>query len=308
MTSNTLQAQETRQGTTLHEAVENFLLSRRVAGVATTTLDGYVYWLQEFAEFVGSDTAPTVLDVTRFLAHLQEKKLAPASRKKALQVLKAFCRWAVRNGLLAQDPTKDVTVKAPLELPTVPTDEELRAVIDACGANFVGRRNRALILVLADAGLRASEALHLLVESWNPQDRSLLVRHGKGAKDRTVFVGPTTARAIKEYLAVHPALSRENFLFVDEKGRPLKRRHLIAILHRLSKRAGLPRERRLHPHSLRHYAATSWLRNGMGLEEVRRLLGHSTLAMTLRYSNLVGADLQAAHKRASALERIFLKG
>jgi site-specific recombinase XerD len=305
MTNNALQ--EAQRGTVLHEAIENFLLSRRVAGVAQTTLEGYRYWLGEFENFVG-DSAPTPLTVTKWFAKLQEKGLAPASRKKALQVLRAFARWAVRNALLGEDITKDVGVRVPSELPVVPTDEELRAILDACGMGFVGRRNRALILVLADAGLRASEALHLIVENWDPQNRSLLVRHGKGAKDRTVFVGPTTARAIKEYLAVHPALSRENFLFVDENGRPLKRRHLIAILHRLSKRAGLPRERRIHPHSLRHYAATSWLRNGMGLEEVRRLLGHSTLAMTLRYSNLVGADLQAAHKRASALERIFLRG
>jgi site-specific recombinase XerD len=57
---------------------------------------------------------------------------------------------------------------------------------------------------------------------------------------------------------------------------------------------------------LRHFAATSWLRHGMGLDEVRRLLGHESLTTTLRYSSLVGADLQAAHRRAGAIERLRL--
>jgi site-specific recombinase XerD len=78
----------------------------------------------------------------------------------------------------------------------------------------------------------------------------------------------------------------------------------VQILHRLSNKAGLPAHRRLHPHALRHFAATSWLRGGAGLDEVRRLLGHESLSTTLRYSSLVGADLQRAHKRAGAIERL----
>ena len=69
-------------------------------------------------------------------------------------------------------------------------------------------------------------------------------------------------------------------------------------------RAGSAPWRGLHPHALRHFAATSWLRNGVGLDQVRRLLGHASLNTTLRYSNLVAADLQQAHKEASAIERI----
>ncbi len=86
----------------------------------------------------------------------------------------------------------------------------------------------------------------------------------------------------------------------------MKTRHLIQILHRLSVKAGLPTHRRLHPHALRHFAATSWLRGGTGLDEVRRLLGHESLTTTLRYSSLVGADLQRAHRKASAIERLHL--
>ena len=140
--------------------------------------------------------------------------------------------------------------------------------------------------------------MNLLIEQWNPSQRSLFVRGGKGRKDRVVFISPTTVRAIREYLGGRQLTASEDYLFVDSRNRPLKQRHLVQILHRLSQRAGLPPNRRLHPHSLRHFAATSWLRNGVGLDEVRRLLGHESLNTTLRYSSLVSADLQQAHKRA----------
>lgn len=120
------------------------------------------------------------------------------------------------------------------------------------------------------------------------------------------FIGPTTTRALKAWLARHPAPSPEAFLFVDRRGRPLKPRHLVQILHRLSAKAGLPVHRRLHHHALRHFAATGWLRSGAGLDEVRRLLGHESLTTTLRYSSLVGADLQRAHRKAGAIERLRL--
>ena len=120
------------------------------------------------------------------------------------------------------------------------------------------------------------------------------------------FIGPTTTRALKTWLARRPAPSPEAFVFVDRRGRPLKPRHLVQILHRLSAEAGLPVHRRLHPHALRHFAATSWLRSGAGLDEVRRLLGHESLTTTLRYSSLVGADLQRAHRKAGAIERLRL--
>ncbi len=135
----------------------------------------------------------------------------------------------------------------------------------------------------------------------------MFVRAGKGPKDRVAFVGPTTTPVLKAWLARHPAPSPESFLFCDRQGQPLKYRHLVQILHRLSRKASLPNLRRLHPHALRRFAATSWLRSGAGLDEVRRLLGHESLNTTLRYSSLVGADLQGAHKRAGAIERLRLE-
>lgn len=147
----------------------------------------------------------------------------------------------------------------------------------------------------------------MLIEHVDMAGRTVMVRQGKGGKDRVVPINPITVRALRAWVAVHPLPRPESFLFISRDGRPLTERHLVQICHRLSKRAGLPIHRRIHPHGLRHLAATSWLRAGMPLEEVRRLLGHSALGTVLRYSSLVSADVQAAHRRAAAIERMRLE-
>jgi site-specific recombinase XerD len=285
----------------LHQAVEAFLLTKQVAGCTSATIATYRWWLQRFTTAV-SDVTP--ITVRQFFTGLQHR--SASHQHQAFRTLRTFFRWCNETGALTYYPLRGFTMRTPKTLPTVPTDDELRTVLGAWPVTLEGTRNRALILVLADSALRASEVLHLLVEDWRPADRGLFVRAGKGRKDRVSFIEATTTRALKAWLSVHPAASPESFLFTDRTGRPLKPRHLLQILHRLSTKAGLPPNRRLHPHALRHFAATSWLRGGAGLDEVRRLLGHESLHTTLRYSSLVGADLQRAHHKASAIERLRL--
>ena len=285
----------------LHEAIEAFLLTKRVGGCTAATLTTYRWWLERFAAAV-PDVTPVA--VRSFFAGLQHR--SASHQHQAYRTLKTFLRWCVETRTVSDDPLRGLSMRTPKTLPSVPTADELRAVVVACTGTPEGIRNRALILTLADAGLRASESLRLLVEDWRTADRGLFVRAGKGRKDRVAFIGPTTTRAIKTWLVKHPAPAPESFLFTNRLGQPLKTRHLVQILHRLSAKAGLPSHRRLHPHALRHFAATSWLRAGAGLEEVRRLLGHESLSTTLRYSSLVGADLQRAHRKAGAIERLQL--
>jgi integrase/recombinase XerD len=286
------------------ELTEAFLLSKQVSGCTEATLATYHLWLNRFQDTIGSK--PDVLSVHKFFANLQERGFGPQSLHQGYRRIGAFLRWCSDVGELPGDLMKGLHIRTPKTLPQVPTEEELRKVLQQCSNTLIGKRHRALLLTLADSGLRASEALHLLVENWNPSDRSLFIRCGKGRKDRVTFLSPTTARAIRDYLGMRVQMAPEDFLFVDASSQPLKRRHLIQILHRLSEKAGLPPHRRLHPHSLRHFAATSWLRNGVGLDEVRRLLGHESLNTTLRYSSLVASDLQHAHKKAAAIERMRL--
>lgn len=281
-----------------------FVRAKRAAGCSGRTLQVYEFWLVRLRAQVGDDvSALDAAAVTRLLADLRERNLSASTVHQAYRTLRTFTGWLVGLGALAQDPMAGLRVKMPVTLPPVPTAEELRAVLGCCPDTFEGRRNAAAILVMADSGVRSEELRRLRIEHVNPQTGSVLVR-GKGAKDRVAFVSPPTLEASRDYLAMRPGVSGSDYLFADALGRPLKARHLVQILHRLSHRAGLPANRRLHPHALRHWAATSWIRAGMGLDQVRRLLGHSTLSTTLHYLSLVPEDLQRAHRDAAVIEQL----
>jgi site-specific recombinase XerD len=258
-----------------------------VNGCSPRTIAVYKWWLDRLAAAVPDTSGVDPAALTRFFAGLRERGVSPSTVHQAFRTFRTFTRWLIATGAIRRNPLDGLAIRTPKTLPAVPSDEELNDVLRACPESPAGIRNYAAILVMADAGLRASEALHLLVEDWRPHDRSLFIRSGKGARDRVVFVGATTARALKAWLSVHPQPGPETWLFCQRDGRPLTNRGLVTILHRLSARAGLSLDRRLHPHGLRHLAATAWLRNGVGLDEVRRLLGHSSLNTTLRYSSLV---------------------
>jgi site-specific recombinase XerC len=241
------------------------LLNKKAAGRTGATLHAYRSWIKQFRLQVGDNTeALTVPVVTAFSAQLRERGLSASTLHQAYRSLKTFVRWLQRIAAIVHNPLAGLSMRTPGTLPLVPMDEELCAVFEVCPPTLEEIRNRALILAMADAGLRASEVLGLLVEHWNPAERSLFIRGGKGRKDRVWFVGATTARAIKTYLGMQRFGGPEDWLFADASGRPLTPRHVVQVLHRLSARAARPSNRRLHPHALRHYAGTSWLRNGIG--------------------------------------------
>ena len=290
----------------LRDAIEMFHLSRR-SNCTQATMRLREANLGRFARAVGPDTPladVSTVTIERYLVGLLQN-MRPISMDQHDRDLRAFFRWAEDTGLVVSSPMRGIPrPRIPQPLPDVPTEDELLAVLASCPATFEGVRNRAMTLMMADAASRASELVHARVRDWDPAELSIFIRLGKGRKDRKTFVSPTTAEAIRQHLAMRPSAGEADPLFADAQGRSLTRRHLVQILHRLSARAGLPRNRRLHPHALRHFAATSWLRNGMGLDHVRRLLGHTSIMMTLRYSSLVAADLQRAHREAAAIERL----
>src|SRR6266704_998437 len=119
-----------------------------------------------------------------------------------------------------------------------------------CPPTFLGRRNRALIALLADSGLRISEALRLRIEDVNFSTRTLEVHGGKGGKDGVGFFGAEAAQVMRVWLTTRTDTAPEDYLFVDRRERSLTQSHATHILHRLSVQAGL--SRKIGPHALRH--------------------------------------------------------
>ncbi len=292
-----------KAGAHLSGAIEAFLLSRRVGNCSSRTLEVYTANLHRFQRTTDMPTLEAVspLVIQQYLADLQGR-LKPISVHQHFRCLRTFFAWCVGAGLLQNHPMCGLTMRAPKTLPTVPEDDEVRRLLAICQDTFEGRRNKALVALLADSGLRISEALRLRIEDVNFGTRTIYVRGGKGGKDGVGFFGSETAQCLRVWLARRPDIRPEDFLFCDRQRRGLTRNHGTHILHHLSVRAGLPRK--IGPHALRHYAATAILRQTGDLELVRQVLRHESLAMALRYARLTRPDVSAKFRRASPLDNL----
>jgi site-specific recombinase XerD len=243
--------------------------------------------------------------VIAFLEDLRERKRRPVTVHSYAVIIHTFLRWCVDSELLHADPLQGFTVKTPKQLPRVPTVDEVRCLLRACDTGTLENlRNKAMLLLFIDSGLRLSEALRLRVEDLQFATRTIGVRQGKGGKDRTAFFGPVTAQALRSYVTRRRA-GQEDFLFAYRDGRPMTRRHVLQICYRLSQRAGLGWK--VHPHALRHFCGVSILKQTGNLEVVRQVLGHETLHMALHYSRLASPDVARAYRRASPVDSLTLE-
>jgi integrase/recombinase XerC len=154
-------------------------------------------------------------------------------------------------------------------------------------------------LLLLDTGLRIHEAHALTVEDAS-QD-TVLIR-GKGGKQRVVFLSHEVRLAIRRYLNACPyPLQEDSPLWWGEQG-ALTLYGLKRAVRRIGKRAGLKRP--LGAHAFRRTFATWSLRNGIDLEQLRQLMGHSDYTVLRQYLALVEADLKRAHQQHSPLNNL----
>ena len=284
----------------LNELVEAFLSSRRVGNCSPRTIEVYGANLRRFMGAAGNDlSAYSPAEIQSYLMSLGAR-MKPISVHQHFRTLRTFFTWAVEMGFLAETPMGGIKMKVPKALPRVPDDEAVRDLLSVCPDTFEGHRNKALVALLADSGLRIGEALRLRISDVDLVAKTLTVRGGKCGKDGIGCFGSATTRLLLALLKMRPSATSRDHVFVDRQARPLSRNHGTHVLHRLSVRACL--ERKIGPHALRHYAATSILRKTGDLELVRRILRHETLAMTLRYAHLADAEVIAKFEKASPID------
>lgn len=130
----------------------------------------------------------------------------------------------------------------------------------------------------------------------------LLVRSGKGRKDRAVPFSVVTAKAIRRYVLKSRPNAASPHLFISKRGTALRPNSLLQLIERIAAAANVDHA---HPHKFRHTFAVNYLRNGGDPLTLQRLMGHSTLAMTNEYVNLVTGDLLRGHQTASPLSGLL---
>jgi integrase/recombinase XerD len=269
--------------------VEAFLALSR-ARLASRTVESYRRDLEQArAALDGPLGAASTDDLERYVAGLRAAGLAASTVARRVAALRSFYRHLQLLGTRIDNPA------AALELPrrvrrlprTLSAGEAERLVEAAAGAAPTDLRDRALVELLYGAGLRVSEAVGLVRNGVDLEQR--LVRcTGKGNKERIVPIGRPATEALRRYLARgRPFLDRRNRreLLLNARGGPLTRAGAFLILRRLAAKAGLEPDR-IHPHLLRHSFATHLLEGGADLRSVQEMLGHADLATTELYTHV----------------------
>ena len=231
-------------------------------------------------------------DLRRFLADAGEGNAA-ATTARHVAALRAFYGWCVETGRMASSPASTLrTPRRPVTLPRVPTAQAMEAMLDD---DAVRGPQAALLEVLYGAGLRVGEAAALDVRDVDLHAGTVHVRHGKGNRARSVPVGPAAVEALRSWLAARPGVAGDAPMFLNRRGDRASDRTLRRWVTHAGLTHGLPT---LHPHALRHAAATHLLDGGADLRAIQEQLGHQTLSTTQRYTQVSLDRLLDVHRQA----------
>lgn len=320
---------------TLAQVIDGFLLACEARRLSPNTIRDYATTLRKFLAYVGDRPFAeiTAEPVRAFLAHLADPQPRPGvvnqsprplGKKTILNYhvgLSALWTWAVAEGLAPTHILRQLEPPKPEQPAIAPfSEDDLRALLDAAGHTqpFARRgmrsgarvratadRDRALIFLLLDTGMRASELCGLRLVDVDLRNRRAYI-HGKGDKDRVLPFSAETGRTLWRYVAAERNDAKPGDpLFLSSTGIGLTRLTLLTLLKRLGQRAGVPD---CHPHRFRHTFAIQFLRNGGNAYELQMMLGHATLDMVRRYLQLAQTDIEAAHREASPVMRWHLNG
>jgi site-specific recombinase XerD len=287
-------------------ALELWLEALDAKGCSRNTLACYRYYLQPFVEFLARQGLTTLdavqpLHIRRWLLSRREQGVSPKTLRNSLAFPEVFWNWCVREGLTENNPFAKVEKpKVPPKVKPALTPDEVEQILHACeGKDWLRLRDKALVLLLLDTGLRIHEAHKLTVA--DAKQNCLLIR-GKGGKQRVVFLSAEVRLAINRYLKACPyPLKDESPLWQGERG-ALTLDGIKLAIRKLGKRAGL--QKPLGAHAFRRTFATWSLRNGIDLEHLRQLMGHSDYGVLRQYLALVEADLKQAHQQHSPLRNL----
>lgn len=293
-----------RHDQTVLDAFSAFLRVER--GYSPRTVTAYRQDVASLLDATSGDVGDLdVGSVRAWLADQRDRGRTPATVARKVAGVRTFCRWAVRSGLMAADPTLRLsTPRVRHDLPKVADCDRLNRALDQLAATADGPialRDVALLEVLYGSGLRISEVCAMNVADLDRTHDTVRVL-GKGSKERVVPISAATWRALDRWFVARTdlPLQTSDAVFVGARGGRLDPRVARAAVHRAA--AGFPDLPDLAPHALRHSMATHVLEGGADLRYVQQLLGHASLATTQVYTHVSAERLRGvyttAHPRA----------
>lgn len=294
---------------TVQGAFDNFILSRQLADLSPKTICDYKLFVLPFVDYLGPDRDITDVkqtDIQAYISKLLGRPLSKATRATYIRNVKIFLRWAGREYGATYDAKAVKVPRSPKRNVHIYTDSEVKQIFAAILSDreWVTYRNKCIIALMYDSGLRQSEVCFLLKANVSLTTNLLTVR-GKGDKERTVPLGSLAKHFLQEYLSCCPFQS--DYVFVGIDGERLSGNAVRLFVSRLA--AALPFE--LSSHKLRHNFATNYcldqyrMNGQVDIYRLMYLLGHEDISTTKRYLHLAN-EILASQNCISHLDNIIL--
>lgn len=276
----------------LADLVDLYLLRCEVEGKSPNTVRAYGWMLDRFLVALREADAPARVDAIKrdhiytYLGRFTH--LAADTRHRYFREVRCFFNWLVESGYLEHSPFRGVkNIRLPQRIVQPFSAADVGQLLAACSDHPVGARNRALLFTLLDTGLRCSEIVMLEIADLDMDAQRLLVRFGKGNKQRVVPFAERCKDAIEKYLALRGLNSGPLFVAASPQGElregvALRPNGLKQMLRRLGRRTGIAK---VHAHRFRHTFATWAIEHDAREIDVQYLLGHSSSDMVRRYSS-----------------------
>lgn len=236
-------------------------------------------------------------------------RLSANSQRTYLSALRRFFAYLVKRHLVFQDPTDGLKLPRVVTLPrlVLSESEATRLVETPFRGSVHGTRNRAILELLYGTGVRLSECCRIDLTDVDLGQGLLLIRNGKGRKDRVVPLAGRAAFMLDNYLReARPELlksPRETALFLNQLGNRLGKTMVDTVVHQCARKAGI--KAAVSSHILRHSFATHLLRRGANIREVQELLGHKSLQSTEVYTRVSITDLKAVMEKTHPRARTY---
>lgn len=303
----------------LSDALQGFWLTRR-RNFAEDTRRNYANRFKMFVAFVGDPDfkSITTKDVRAALDHEHARGVSDRTVYDMWVALSSLWTWANRELGIPHVIRGHIPMPSFAKPAIVPfSANEIKAMIRAAEwtSNWNSRlgkptrskrptakRDRAIILTLLDTGVRSSELCALRLEDYNQEQGRLFIRHGKGDKQRYVYMGERTQKAIWLYNLDRTAKPHDPLFMTKTKNR-IDRNNLR---HTLQAIAAVADVEDVYPHRFRHTFAINFLRNGGNVFELQRILGHEELDTVKVYLSIAQVDIATAQRTHSPADNWHL--
>ena len=259
------------------KALKSYMACLIVEGKSKSTAKQYCYALKKMFEFLGNKKYDEITsrDIMAWLASLKLRGNKSRTVSNNRNYASAFFKWMYRERLIERNPFDSIqTIKVPEEELKAFSSEEIDTIRSACEAPV----ERAMVEILLSSGLRVSELCNLKLEDIDFNGLTIYVKNGKGGKDRTTYFTPVARKYLKKYLS-------ENNKYLPNGMR--------VITKEMSKRCQI----HIHPHRFRRTLATDLAEKGMPIQEIQKLLGHTSIETTRKYIEVRKKKIEASYRQ-----------